>query len=116
MIAMLLGEHGFVVVQAENGDEATQIWQTRVFDAVITDLRMPGMSGVELVQRLRARSSQQQGVHQTLFIALSASTAIVSPLDTHGQSLFDTVLEKPIAVEKLVETLTRARRARPAAT
>jgi CheY-like chemotaxis protein len=44
----------FEVLQAGDGEEAWRAMQSRVPDLVITDLTLPGVSGFELVTRMRA--------------------------------------------------------------
>jgi DNA-binding response OmpR family regulator len=58
LIAMVLGGPACKVAKATNGWEALiKIGATtRHFDAVITDHRMPRMTGLQLVRRLRAQS------------------------------------------------------------
>ena len=45
---------GCKVLTAENGVAALQLLEREKADAIITDIRMPGMDGVELVRRLKA--------------------------------------------------------------
>jgi CheY-like chemotaxis protein len=47
-------EDGYEVVTARSGHEALDQFKERPFDLVITDLRMPGMDGVELTRAIRA--------------------------------------------------------------
>jgi DNA-binding response OmpR family regulator len=49
-----LGEYGFDVIPAKNGDEALAILQIEHVDLVITDVKMPGrVDGIQLAHRLR---------------------------------------------------------------
>jgi CheY-like chemotaxis protein len=58
IIAMALGRRGWQVATASNGHEALAILQHREPPALILlDLRMPGMSGGELMDALRAQPS-----------------------------------------------------------
>ncbi len=45
-----LEEHGFRVVQAESGEEALDRLADFAFDVIITDLRLPGIDGTEVIQ------------------------------------------------------------------
>ena len=45
--------HGFHVSVAYDGNSALAIGKTEPIDALVTDFRMPGMNGQELVERLR---------------------------------------------------------------
>ncbi|MDM8549999.1 SpoIIE family protein phosphatase [Desulfobacterales bacterium HSG2] len=49
---VLLYEH-YNVRTASSGEEALEIFQTEPFDLVIADIKMPGMSGLELLKRLK---------------------------------------------------------------
>ncbi len=50
----LLGREGFTVLQCENGREALEVVRQGEVDLVLTDLMMPGMSGIELLKAIRA--------------------------------------------------------------
>jgi CheY-like chemotaxis protein len=45
---------GYLVVAAGSGTEALEKIEDRPFDLVITDVRMPGVDGIELVEAIRA--------------------------------------------------------------
>jgi CheY-like chemotaxis protein len=51
---MILADHGYGVETALSGEEAWDIFQKYQFDIVVTDLRMGGIDGVELIRRIRA--------------------------------------------------------------
>jgi len=52
-LAMILREEGHVVVEAPNGKEALVKFLNTEFALAITDLKMPGMSGLELMQECK---------------------------------------------------------------
>ncbi len=52
-LSRLLEDEGYAVLCAEDGEQAIEIVrQTRV-DLVLTDMRMPGMSGIDLLKKVR---------------------------------------------------------------
>ena len=51
----VLVKEGHFVKDVGSGEEALAALATGMFDAVIADIRMPGMSGIELLQSIRAR-------------------------------------------------------------
>jgi len=54
----LLTAHGFRVIPARDGAEALDQAQRYVLEAVILDIMMPGMSGLETLERLRAQAPE----------------------------------------------------------
>ncbi|MDE2133585.1 MAG: response regulator [Alphaproteobacteria bacterium] len=46
---------GYIVVSAENGQEALNKVAKEEYDAVFTDIRMPGVDGIEVAEQLRAK-------------------------------------------------------------
>lgn len=51
---LFLQEKGYEVVTTNNGDEAIDILKTRHFDIVFLDEQMPGLSGIETLERIKA--------------------------------------------------------------
>src|SRR5882757_8406308 len=54
---MILSEHGYIVETARSGEEAWEIFQREYFDIVVTDYKMPGMNGVDLIALIRTAST-----------------------------------------------------------
>src|ERR1700686_1182202 len=52
--ATVLSDSGYQVDSAEDGAAAWDAIQTQHYDLVITDNKMPGLSGVELIERLHS--------------------------------------------------------------
>jgi DNA-binding NtrC family response regulator len=96
LLAAELEELGLQVVTARSGDEGWNAFQRRRFHLVVTDLRMPGADGMELLRRLRSGASPQPHVPVILVSARGTlSTAVDAgrsgatdfyPLDERGIS------------------------------
>ncbi len=69
LLVELLGSLGFEVQEATNGLEAIQAFEAQAPDAVLMDMRMPGMDGVEATRRIRLIDA----TGHTKIIGLSAS-------------------------------------------
>jgi len=52
-VERVLGDAGYETVSAPGGAEALASAASRTFDVVVTDVRMPGMSGPQLIDSLR---------------------------------------------------------------
>ncbi len=91
---------GYKVDTATNGREAMEAYDPdkQAVDAVITDLRMPGMDGEELMERFREKNPNMR------FIAISGSVE-EQDSDTVFLSKHAAYLSKPFTPEKLLSTL-----------
>jgi len=57
VVSHVLSEQGFCVHQAVSGERALEVFAEHVVDIVITDIRMDGISGFELMKRVQAMDS-----------------------------------------------------------
>jgi CheY-like chemotaxis protein len=100
---------GFTVLTASDGIEGLEIIRTSSIDAIVCDLRMPGMDGPAFHERLRR---ERPGLAaRTVFI-----TGDVVTTSGRMTSIRQPVLSKPFAFEKLEETLVALMRGAPIAT
>lgn len=97
-----LTREGFGVITASSGAEALLRVQQRLPDFIITDLSMPGMSGLELCRHLRVR-------HETSRIPIILYTALSLPAVSW---LYDRTFIKPTDLDVFVRAI-RALLARP---
>jgi CheY-like chemotaxis protein len=101
LIALVLTQSGYDVDDAADGFGALAKVPHFRPDAVLTDLRMPGMSGTELLQRIRR-------IHGDLPVILATGLEtmdLCTAAEAYGAV---TCLEKPINLEELVWTIEMA--------
>ena len=94
LIATVLGESDmrFEVVAAENAHEAMDYLENHAAAVVLTDLRMPGADGLDLLKFAKARETQTQVVLITGYATVeSAVTALKEGAYDYVQKPFDTV-------------------------
>ncbi len=58
LMRLQLQRHDYRVSLAENGEQALAMIARQPFDLVLLDIRMPGMDGIEVLQRIRCSYSQ----------------------------------------------------------
>ncbi len=76
VLYQVLSDDGHVVDSAANGLQALEIMDKESFALVITDIKMPGMDGLELLEKIKTRFSDTQVIiitsHASLETAISA--------------------------------------------
>src|SRR5437660_12117275 len=53
MLSHVLSQAGYRVVQAEDGREGMHVLAGQAFDCIITDVNMPNLDGLEMIEELR---------------------------------------------------------------
>ena len=97
-----LGRREYKVFLAANGDEALKIVRNETIDIVMTDFRMPGMSGLEL---LRAIKAVQPGID---VILMTAYGSVDDAVDIMKAGAYD-YLTKPVDLDELESLLKRVK-------
>ncbi len=95
-----LSAMGHDAVVAATGEAALEILASRPFDAVLMDVNLPGISGIEATRRLR----QMPGLAQVPVIGVSAH-AQPQDLEACRAAGMDEVVPKPLSPEALVDVL-----------
>ncbi len=105
VIEYSLVEAGYQVRAAGSGEEGLRLFEKDPFDAVITDINMPGMNGMEVLAKVRARDSVLP------VIIITAYGTIESAVSAMKQGAFD-YITKPFNRDELRMTLDKALRMR----
>ncbi len=100
-VGTILQRSGYQPVAAGNGQAALKMVNRHKPAAVVTDLKMPEMDGLELLARLR------QGDDRTPVIVMTAYGSVESAVEAMKQGAFDFV-QKPFEGDQLVSTVRRA--------
>jgi DNA-binding NtrC family response regulator len=101
VLTRAIASWGFQVAGARSGEEALRLMQASKFDILILDLNLPGVSGIELFEKLRAANPEQQVIVLTGFGNLESARATIR-LDVVD------FLEKPCPLGELEKSLHRA--------
>jgi DNA-binding NtrC family response regulator len=101
ILELILTSAGYDVTTASSGEAALKFARERRFDLALTDLKMTGMDGIELLQHLLAQDSS------IIVILLTAHGSIDSAKEALKRGAYD-YLQKPFDRDKLLETINRA--------
>ncbi len=100
LICAILEKRGCTVVVAENGSEALQMIKDHVFDAVLMDVRMPVMDGLEATQKIRSNFGSS-------LLPIIGMTAHADAVEIKNclEAGMDEVLTKPIQAKDVYKCL-----------
>ncbi|MEO1319758.1 MAG: ATP-binding protein, partial [Pseudomonadota bacterium] len=98
VVTKTLENLGCRVIAADSGAAALELAATRAFDVLLTDIIMPGMSGIDLVEALRRDGFQQRVIYTTGHGADDEARAAA-----HGP-----LLRKPFRRQALITALAEA--------
>jgi len=102
VVRLLLHSWGVVVDEAEDGHTALMLHGARTYDAVLMDIQMPGMSGVEATAQIRQHPEPARA--QVPVLALTAN-AFRTDLDRYLQAGINDCLTKPFKEEEFYRKL-----------
>ena len=98
LLTTVLQRNGFEVVSAASAEAALDIAAVSAFDLLLTDVVLPGMTGLDLARRLRAQAPAMR----VLFMSGYTGDALLDTSEFGGESAF---LQKPFASQSLVARL-----------
>jgi two-component system KDP operon response regulator KdpE len=97
----ILSNIGFEIVEAARGEEALSLVRSASFDAVLLDINMPGMGGVEVCRQMRLESARLPIVMLTV---QGSEDRKVEALDAGA----DDYITKPFQLRELIARLKAA--------
>jgi DNA-binding NtrC family response regulator len=100
-LALRLETRGLRVDTADSGEAAIAKVQEKQYDAILLDLAMPGMDGVEALQRIREHNPDSQ------VIVVTGRATVQNAKEVMRLGALD-LLEKPVEIETLTELIDQA--------
>ena len=98
-----LERENYQLVCAVDGKEALKQFESQVFDMVLTDVRMPKLSGLELLREIKERSPQ------TPVVMMTAYGTIDNAVEAMKEGAFDYLIKgSGFSADVLVSTVKRA--------
>ncbi|MFN2452992.1 MAG: sigma-54-dependent transcriptional regulator [Pyrinomonadaceae bacterium] len=104
-LSAVLQDEGFAVDTVATGEECLKACERRAYGCVLLDVWLPGMDGLETLERLRA------GGTDASIVMISGHGNIETAVRATKLGAFD-FIEKPLSIEKTVLTIRHALRQR----
>ena len=101
-LAEFLAQEGFQVVACNSGEEALARAEERRFDAALCDMQLPGMDGLQLLERLRRISPD------TFVLLITAYATVENTVQAFHRGAHD-YLMKPIILDEVSAKIRRLR-------
>src|SRR5579862_2132158 len=100
-LANVLQDEGYQVESAESAEACLKILETAKFDVVLLDIWLPGMDGIQALEKIRA------GEAPPTVIMISGHGTIETAVRSTKLGAFD-FIEKPLSIDKTLLTLRHA--------
>ena len=97
----VLKKFGYSVTTASTGELGLELISQKEFDVVLSDVKMPKMSGIDLLKRVKAESPE------TVVIMITAYGTVKDAVDAMKLGAYDYIL-KPILPDELELTVAKA--------
>jgi len=101
----LLEARGYDVSAVHGGEEALKVLKEKCFDLVLSDIRMPRVDGIRVIEGLR--EGEKQGDQRTPVILITGYASEEAPIDAFRLGVVDYVL-KPFNNDQLLACVKRA--------
>jgi len=102
----ILTKAGYRVTSVANGEEALQQWRSHGFDAIVMDVQMPVLDGLEAARRIRRVESEERLATRVPIIGLTAN-ALKGDREACLKAGMDEYIAKPMRGDELLAALAQ---------
>lgn len=100
-LTRILTEHGYDILEAENGDRAIAQYEANAPDAVLLDITMPEKDGLEVLREIRGKHPDARVVMLT---ALGQQSIVLEAIKAGARDF----IVKPFEQERVLAALQKA--------
>ena len=101
IIGEILQEEGYTSITASSGMEALDILNNEIIDLILTDVKMPGMSGIQLLEKIKELNPDIP------VIIMTAYGSVEKAVDAMHRGAYTFIL-KPFENQALIAHITKA--------
>lgn len=104
-LSRFLESKGYIVEPASSGEEALKKVEKTSFDLIVTDVRMPGIDGIETIKRIREFNNKEnrQGVPEVVITGYMDSEA-----ESKAKNLgISDYIYKPFLINEFIQTISK---------
>jgi DNA-binding NtrC family response regulator len=102
LLERIIGEKTeYKITTLGNSLEVPEILRDQTFDLIVTDLKMPGMDGLDILKHIKDNRRSEEVIIMTAFGSLNTA------LDALNEGVFD-YITKPFKKERIILTIDRA--------
>ncbi|MEK7825450.1 MAG: sigma-54 dependent transcriptional regulator [Nitrospirota bacterium] len=94
LLTIMLKREGYLVTSASNGEEGIKALNKEIFDLVITDMKMPKVSGLELLRIIKEIAPQ------TIVLMITAFASTETAVEAMKEGAYD-YLTKPFKIDEV---------------
>ncbi|MBD3320913.1 MAG: response regulator [Chitinivibrionales bacterium] len=100
-VVEILERQGYDPVPASNGDEAIRLFMNTPFDLVISDMKMPGMSGIEVLEKVKGINAEVP------FCMVTAFGDVATAVDAMKKGANDYIQKTDTIIDEMEFTVKR---------
>ena len=95
MLSKVLSRKGYITDIAQNGEEGIEKIKSNEYHIVLTDIKMPGISGNQILEYVKTEKKSSTPV-----VGMSGTPWLLD------QSIFDAVVPKPCSMQEITEVVS----------
>ena len=99
-VSKALQRLGYIIVEASSGAEALELFNSQHFDLVLSEIDLPGINGIELLQRVKA------GSPDAIMVLMTAKPSVESALQALRYGALDYLI-KPCSNQEISASVNR---------